>query len=188
MSKFLGVLLVIVLVALAGGGAYAYYSQSKKIDQQKNDLEEMKTKLDQLKTNEASEGESGLAQTYRDEENKYSIGYPEGYTTSASKNDDDPNQISTVNFKDEKGTTIVTLLVQPKDLEGMLKETFEIEKTSAAVIGQKTGEKLEVKDNKDGKDWIYYLVTKGEKQYVIKGLKANIETLEQMIETFTFLP
>jgi len=190
MSKVFGIILVIILLAAIGGGVYVYWIHSQKIADQEKEIEDLKKGIEELKTTE-TQTTSGtnleFTETYKNKDFGYGVRYPEAWNTLETPPEtDDPNRTDVVKFEDANNKTVVTIIAQSKDLEGMLKETFEIQKTTSVTIAQKQGEKLEVLENKSGEEKIYYLVIKGDYLYALSAAKIDADLLEEMVGTFSF--
>ncbi|MFC1686339.1 hypothetical protein ACFLZS_00155 [Patescibacteria group bacterium] len=190
MSKFFSVILVLLLLAAIGAGVYVWWTYSQKITDQEKEIEDLKKEIEELKeTDIETISESGLkfTEVYQSNDFGYKVQYPESWSVSRPESKpENPEDTETVKFLGADEKDIVTVVVQLKDLEGMLKETFEIQKTTTVTIAQTEGEKLEVIENKNSKGKVYYLATKGEYLYSLSAATTSADLLEEMVETFSF--
>ncbi len=189
MQKFILVLVMILVLAIIGGGAYGYLKINQRFNDQSRTIDDLKTKLAKQDTNtEQTTGSStALPQTYNSTSSGFQISYPESWsTTQASSQESDEGTIETVHFKDENGNKVVTVAVQPASMEGVLKESFEIKQTTIVTIDNVSSQKLKVLDNQSGKKMFYYLAKKSGKLYTFSAAETNATTLEKMVNSFKF--
>ncbi len=190
MSKILGVVLAIVILAMIGGGVYVYLTFTDKINNQDNTIDTLQAGIDELKTNTQKDKDSDLLKSsfgkiYKNDDFDYQISYSSDWSiTEGLVYKVSSSQVVKFLNADE---VVITVETQSSDLKGIVKEALEIKTTKEAKIGGETGERIEAVENKGGEEKVYYMVEKGDYFYVIKAAVADAEILDSIIDTFKFI-
>jgi len=171
----LAIFLLVILIIVAG--AYYFWISSEKKSQEITGANESIV----ISTNNNKNLNTNVAtlKNYKNTSYNFQLDHPSDWSVDETTTGEGENQIFTVSFaKDNKS---VSVSIMAESMEGIVKNSININSEETITINNLKATKLEGGDAKDGSPVSIVLITKNSKLFIIKG---NGQEFEELVDSF----